>query len=165
MSKRLRNVDEIRKVLLQQQLGICPIYQIPISGKDACVDHNHHDPWEVRGVLHRQSNAMLGKLERSYFRYIKPFTHLTLKEVLANMVEYLERKTIGNPIHPSALNEWVKPFKRLNADNKKMILKNFGLNPGKNDRERVKSIRTLLQKDIITYGELLEEVRALEKFV
>ena len=49
----------------------CPITSACMD--DCVVDHSH-DTGKVRGVLHRQSNVLLGKIENAWKRYVQKST-------------------------------------------------------------------------------------------
>jgi len=69
LSKHLYNAKDVREVREELYDGVCELTGQKTDFKDTVLDHDH-DTQAVRGVLHRQSNAMLGKIENNFKRYI-----------------------------------------------------------------------------------------------
>ena len=84
------DIPKVRQRILQKQNGICPLCQNPIDA--ACLDHHHKKrikgTGQVRGVLCRSCNVMLGKIENNCVRY--GISQKLLPDVLRNMAVYLE---------------------------------------------------------------------------
>ena len=64
-----KDVAEVRTLLKERQSNIDPITGLDIPSKQHVLDHNHNTQF-VRAVLHRQSNAVLGKIENLWSRYL-----------------------------------------------------------------------------------------------
>lgn len=93
-------LPELRDKLLKQQNHICPICKRQIESP--VLDHHHvrrvKGTGLVRGVLCRQCNVLLGKMENNCTRY--SIDQENLPEVLRNMAKYLQKK--HKPyMHPS----------------------------------------------------------------
>lgn len=64
--------------MIQRQNGVCILCFRPL-GSDVCVDHEHREdgaPVEVRGILHRSCNVILGAVEtkgRDFARNISAY--------------------------------------------------------------------------------------------
>ena len=87
-----------RKKLLEEQGGVCALCGEPIQGDDV-LDHDHKTG-EVRGVLHRGCNAMLGHLENN-----RPRNHLgsitRFAKFLASVVRYISQRREDPVYYPS----------------------------------------------------------------
>ena len=57
-----KDVQKVREQLYKEQEGIDPITGLTIPEKQKVLDHDHSNHY-VRAVLHRQTNAVLGKIE------------------------------------------------------------------------------------------------------
>ena len=64
-----KDVQKVREQLYREQEGIDPITKLPIPDKQKVLDHGHSNHY-VRAVLHRQTNAVLGKIENLWTRYL-----------------------------------------------------------------------------------------------
>ena len=85
---------------LAQQGGVCALCGEAIQDGEAVADHDH-TTGQMRGVLHRGCNAMLGHIENN-----RPRHRLTsiarLSKFLAAVVEYLYRKRPeATPLYPT----------------------------------------------------------------
>lgn len=112
MVKQLKHneLPELRDKLLKQQKGICPICKRIIE--DPVLDHHHMKRIKgtglIRGVLCRQCNVMLGKIENNCSRY--GISQEELPAILTNMSRYIRRK--HKPYrHPSAAEKPCKLMK------------------------------------------------------
>jgi hypothetical protein len=141
----------------------CEILGTALRGAEV-LDHDHSN-CVVRGVLHRQSNVFLGKIENSYKRYIRNISCIGLPDLLRSTANYLEHCSYSKykikVYHP----QWIKrvqiDFKKLNVKNKEKYLEVFhGEQIYNNDVERLKalmySIKTV--KDFDFHRELLHEL-------
>ena len=57
-----KDVQKVREKLYEEQEGVDPITGLIIPANQKVLDHCH-DSQFVRAVLHRQTNAVLGKIE------------------------------------------------------------------------------------------------------
>jgi len=79
----------------------------------------------VRGVISRQANSLLGKVENFYIRMCKGDKE-NLPGVLDAMAAYLERETL-DILHPVGLKQLTKKFKNsLTAAEQIVELKDLG---------------------------------------
>jgi hypothetical protein len=94
------DISTLREVLCQKQQGICPICCKELNAP--CLDHHHKKrikgTGQIRGVLCRACNVMLGKIENNCVRY--SIAQEGLPAVLRNMATYLEQPHLPY-IHPS----------------------------------------------------------------
>lgn len=89
-----------RTELLQQQNLTCALCGEVCTADEAVVDHDHKTG-QIRGVLHRGCNAMLGHIENN-----RPRHRLTgiprLTKFLSGVVPYLYRKRPDDtPLYPT----------------------------------------------------------------
>ncbi len=100
----------------------CPILA---SKKDDWVLDHDHQTGMVRGVISRQANSLLGKVENFYIRMCKGDKE-NLPGVLDAMAAYLERETL-DILHPVGLKQLTKKFKNsLTAAEQIVELKDLG---------------------------------------
>jgi hypothetical protein len=130
-----KDVQQVREQLLIEQDGYDKLTFSKILPKQACLDHNH-DTLLVRGVLNRQANAALGKLEGVYTRYLSYWYTGTLSNFLRQAAEYLERPDDTRWRHPHFLKKLKTAFNKLPEGEKSKALKNLGYEDGKNSKER-----------------------------
>jgi hypothetical protein len=100
----------------------CPI--LLRKSDDWCLDHDHQTGL-VRGVISREGNSMLGKVENFYFKMCKGDKE-DLPLVLRAMADYLEFPAM-NVLHPVGLTQLTKRFSRgLTASQQLDLLKELG---------------------------------------
>ena len=85
------DIPKLRREILAEQGGICPLCNNPIQEGEACLDHEHRrrikGSGQLRSVLCRNCNTFLGKLENNSRR-----CNITLKQlpkVLRRVSKYL----------------------------------------------------------------------------
>lgn len=115
------DVAKVRNLLLQEQEGIDPITGELIPKGQAVLDHCH-DSQFVRAVLHRQSNAVLGKLENMHSRYLGWWYDGTLSDFLRGAADYLELDHPQEYYHPGWLKKAKTEFNKLNAGQQLKLL-------------------------------------------
>lgn len=95
-----KDVATVRNDLLKKQNGICPICKKEI--KDPVLDHDHQKRIKgtglCRGVLERNMNSAIGKIENMCSRF--GIQQKDLPFILRNMADYLESPQT-NYLHPS----------------------------------------------------------------
>lgn len=130
-----KDTARIREYLLKQQenLDACTLLEIP--QKQACLDHLHDSEQLVRGVLHRQVNAYIGKLENNYIRMLAWWYPNDLPTFLEQAADYLRRKPLPYR-HPNWIAKLKVEFNKLNSKQMKQVLEHFGYADGKNLKER-----------------------------
>jgi len=87
-------IKPVRMKLARQQQGNCPLCGLPL-GDDTVLDHDHATG-DIRAVLHRWCNSVLGRVENWSGRIghgVNPHTFL------ANTLAYLQH----HAAHPSGL--------------------------------------------------------------
>lgn len=135
----VKDVQRVRELLLKEQNGLDLITNLIIPQKSACLDHVHNDEQLVRGVLHRQSNAVLGKLEGVWTRYLSYWYPHDLPTFLRQAADYLEN-TERNPDkryrHPNWIKKLKTMFNALNASQQNKVLEKLGVPQGSNPSKR-----------------------------
>lgn len=125
----------------------CPI--LASQKDDWVVDHDHQTGM-VRGVISRQANSLLGKVENFYIRMCKGDKE-DLPGVLDAMATYLEQETL-DVLHPVGLTQLTKKFKNsLTAAEQVVELKDLGatkkeLESCSNEKQRCELYRKLTKK-------------------
>ena len=61
----VKDTKRIRELLLKNQRNKDSCTDLELLPKDSCLDHAHDSEQLVRGVLHRQVNSYIGKLENT----------------------------------------------------------------------------------------------------
>ena len=140
------DVKHVREQLTKEQNNKCLVTGLDIPPKQHVLDHMHDDKQLVRGVLHRQVNAFLGKAENAYMRLMQWWYPNDLPALLRECADYLEREEDTRFRH----NGWIKKvntaFNKLKESDKDKVLELMGLEKGKNGAERKK----LFQNGILT---------------
>lgn len=96
----------------------CPIFECDLE--DAVLDHNHHTGM-VRGVIHRQSNSWLGKIENSWKRF-GSCASVDLSSALKNVCKYIDKGDMDY-LHPKGLRQIISRFNRSSKEEQINILK------------------------------------------
>lgn len=135
-----KEVAETRKKLYAEQNGIDKLTGLPLEYKDSVTDHDHKTQY-VRGIIHRQVNAVVGKVENMYIRYIKWWCTMPLPELLRKIADYLELPQDKRYVHPSWLKACQSKFNALDEKSKSAVLKDMALHDGKNGKERKEIFR------------------------
>ena len=122
----------------------CPVLKVQTN--DWVLDHDHQTGL-VRGVISRQANSLLGKVENFFLRMCKQ-DKSKLPGVLRAMASYLERETL-DVLHPVGLVQLTKKFKNsLTASEQVAELKSIGATKQElesccNEKQRCKLYRKL----------------------
>lgn len=155
------DVKEVRRVLLKQQSGLDALTGLPIpSGQEVC-DHCHTTQL-VRGILHRQTNVILGKLENLWVRHLAWWYNGTLSEFLRKAADYLDRDQPREFYHPGWIKRAQIDFNKLKVQQKDQVLTSLGSPLCKNDDLRKKEFKNkILTKtfDYTTIQALLQQTK------
>ena len=99
---KFSEIPTLRKTILEEQQGICPICRGIIGEYEAALDHEHKKKvkgtGQIRGVLCRSCNVFLGKLENNCRRY--NISRKRLPNFLSRIADYL-REEHKPFIHPN----------------------------------------------------------------
>lgn len=142
----IADVKKVRELLTKEQFNTCAVTGLDIPVKQHVLDHAHDETQLVRGVLHRQVNAFLGKSENAFTRLIAWWYPNDLPTLLRECADYLEKEPDDRYRH----NGWIKKvnteFNKLKESQKDTVLTNLGKTAGKNATERKK----LFQSAVLT---------------
>ncbi len=89
-------VAEYRAALLRAQNFVCSLCQRTIEPNEATLDHCHKTG-HTRGVLHRNCNGILGRVEHWSGR-VKMTDRI---DFLENVIKYLNQDYSKRPTHPT----------------------------------------------------------------
>lgn len=142
-------VREVRRALLEQQERKDLLTGLPLKWEDSVTDHNHKTHY-VRGVIHRQSNAVLGKIENLWTRYLKYWYNGTLSEFLRKAADYLERPDDTRYVHPGWLKAMATKFRSLTEKEKAHVLNSMGKKDERNSALRLASFKKALASRAFT---------------
>lgn len=126
----------------------CPI--LDIKTDDWVLDHDHQNGM-VRGVISRQANSLLGKVENFYLKMCKGQKE-DLPNTLEAMAAYLEQETL-DVLHPVGLTQLTRKFGNSNnAEAQVEILKDIGASAEeiaacKNVKQRKELFRNLTKRN------------------
>lgn len=156
-----KHVREVRESLHKEQGFKDALTGHDLHPKDAVCDHNHKTQF-VRGIIHRQANAVLGKIENLWTRYLKFWYNGTLPQFLRSCADYLEQGDDLRYLHPGWLEAIQTRFNTLNEKQKTAVLAKLGQTDGKNSTERKTKFKAAIKDAAFTYAEL-QELIAREK--
>ena len=128
-----KDVQKVREQLYRDQEGIDPITRLPIPEKQKVLDHDHSNHY-VRAVLHRQTNAVLGKIENLWTRYLAWWFTGTLPDFLRGCADYIEKEHPKEYLHPAFIKSLQVQFNKLNEKQKQNVLFKFNEHNGCNTK-------------------------------
>lgn len=147
------DVKKVREQLLKEQGGKDLLTGLEIPAGKACLDHDHKSQY-VRGVLHRQSNAVLGKIENLWTRYLSYWFEGTLQDFLRKAADYLDRKPDTRYLHPHFLKKLQTMFNSLPEASKRSVLSSMNQPEGSNGTERKKLFNKAIKTKQYTFEKL-----------
>lgn len=150
MSISLRTASDVRKIrtsLLKLQKNNDQLTGANLLENNCVLDHDHNTML-VRGVIHRQVNAFLGKVENSYTRYIKYWSNVDLPTLLRMCANYLEKNNNVQLVyyHPAWIKKAKINFNKLTADQQKSFLRNFNIKSMQNPKERKNALVQVIKQ-------------------
>ena len=156
------DVKKVREELLAEQGGVDALTGLPLSAKDAVTDHNHKTH-HVRGIIHRQANAVLGKIENMHNRYLKFWYNDTLSNFLRKCADYLERGDDKRWLHPGWLKATCSKFNSLSEPKKKLVLQSLGKPEGQNAVARKAAFKDALMSRQFTLTQVEHIIKESSK--
>lgn len=156
------DVKKVREKLLKEQGHKDLLTGLKLEPKDAVCDHSHKNQY-VRGILHRQSNAVLGKIENLWTRYLAYWYKGTLQEFLRKTADYLDREIDTRYLHPGFIKRLEVEFNKLNEAGKREVLHKLDVEDGKNATERKAKFKKEILSRKHTYENLLALIKALQE--
>ena len=157
-----KDVAKVREKLYKEQGGKDALTGLPLDYKQAVTDHNHNTQY-VRGVLHRQCNAVLGKIENLWVRYLSYWFEGTLSEFLRKAADYIERKDDHRYLHPGWIRKSQTLFNTLSEGDKKAVLEALGQSQGGNSTERKKLFKKALNTKQFTFEQVKTMIEERKK--
>lgn len=93
---KAKEISTERTRLLVLQGGMCKLCNHPVDPANAVLDHCHKTG-QIRAVLHRTCNSMLGKIENAQQRFA--IDNLRLQNIMQNLMEY--KSSLEPMLHPT----------------------------------------------------------------
>ena len=152
-----KDVVRVRDELYKEQGGIDLITGLKIPDKQAVLDHCH-DSQFVRAVLHRQTNAVLGKIENLEMRFLSWWYDGTLSDFLRGCADYLDKEHEQKYLHPAFIKKLQVQFNKLNEKQKQNILLHFNEEKGCNGTQRKLIFKKFILKRTHSMNEILEAI-------
>lgn len=144
------DVKRVRESLYKEQEGKDALTGLPLDIKQAVTDHNHKTQY-VRGVLHRQSNVVVGKIENLWVRYLKFWYSGTLSDFLRQAANYIEKEDDNRYLHPKWIQRVCTDFNKLSEASKKAVLADLGQPQGDNVSQRKQAFKKAILSKKFTY--------------
>lgn len=152
-----KDVAKVREQLYKEQGGIDPITGLEIPSNQKVLDHCHQTQY-VRAVLHRQSNAVLGKIENLWKRYLQWWYTGTLSDFLRGCADYLDTEHPKEYLHPAFIKSLQVQFNKLNEKQKQNVLSHYGLEKGCNGNQRKVIFKKFILKRTHSMIEILDVI-------
>lgn len=152
------DVKRVRESLYKEQEGKDALTGLPLDIKQAVTDHNHKTQY-VRGVLHRQSNVVLGKIENLWVRYLKFWYSGTLSDFLRQAANYIEKEDDKRYVHPKWIQRVCTDFNKLSEASKKDVLADLGQPQGDNVNQRKQAFKKAILSKKFTYGDVRQIIQ------
>ena len=158
MVKQLYNqkdINELKEKLLKENDLNCCLTGQKIELREAVLDHDHETQF-VRGAIHRQANAALGKIENAFNRYISGWYKGNIDDFLDDIKMYLEESSWNTEyLHPHWIKKCNTEFNKLNERSKEVVLKNMGINGSwSNSKQRKESFKKALLSKKYKYRDI-----------
>ena len=154
----VKDTKRVRESLLKNQNNKDACTNLELSPKDSCLDHVHDSEQLVRGVLHRQVNSYIGKLENNFTRMLSWWYPKTLPEFLEEAADYLRKNTL-----PYRHLNWMKKlkteFNKLSASQQNEVLKTLGSITGSNPKTRKELFAKVVMDRSLGYDVILSTIK------
>lgn len=143
--KYIRQKD-LKRYRIDHRPAICPITKR--ADFAPVVDHCHKSGF-IRGVICREANAVLGRIENAYCRMSESSRVQSLPQMLRNMADYLEAKPAKH-VHPLGFRQLYKRFMYLSKDEQIQAIEDAGgvayiAHSKKNAEQRQKYYKQLIR--------------------
>lgn len=141
----VKDIKNVREKLFKEQKFLDKLTGLTVDHKTICLDHSHDENQYVRAVLHRQTNAALGKLENVWLRYLSywyPYSLPTFLRQAADYIDNFSKQPDKRYRHPSWMKKVKTLFNKLQSKNQDKVLLILAGIKGKNVKER----KTLFNK-------------------
>lgn len=150
------DVQRVRALLLKKQNGLDAVTGLPLEPSDAVCDHDHKTQY-VRGILHRQVNVIIGKIENAWLMYLSWWYPDSLPVLLRKVADYLESKHFTGYVHPSWIKHCQVQFNKLKPSQKNIVLEELGLQALPNDSLR----KVAFKKELLTRKHTLATILSM----
>lgn len=165
MTKSLFNqkdVTEVRRQLQIEQDNLDALTHLEIPAGQAVLDHDH-DSQMVRAVLHRQTNAALGKIENIWTRYLSYWYPGTLADFLNQASTYIRQPVDDRWYHPAWRKKITTQFNKLTAAQQNMFLSNLGYPEGSNPAKRKAILKKVLLDKSLGFDILQDQIDSFKE--
>lgn len=159
----VKDVKTVREFLLKEQNGLDLLTGIQIPDKYAVLDHCHDDDQLIRGVLHRQCNAVLGKIENLWTRYLSYWYPYNLQTFLRQAADYLDREQDTRFRHPNFQKKLKIWFNKLTSKQQNEVLKLLGGYGGANSMQRKDIFSKLILDKKLTFVYIREVINKVKE--
>jgi hypothetical protein len=155
------DIKRVREEIFNNQNAKCALTGIDITNKDAVLDHDHKNNY-VRAVLHRQSNAVLGKIENLYTRYLSWWYNGSLSDFLRQVADYLDVNHPKLHVHPGWMKKVKTTFNKLKAADKDKVLILLGSDSQVNETKRKETFSKILLKRHHDYDTIVNILNSIK---
>lgn len=145
------DVKKVRELLTKEQYNVCSVTGLNIPVKQHVLDHSHDEEQLVRGVLHRQTNAFLGKAENAFTRLIAWWYPNDLPTLLRQCADYLEKEPDTRYRHNGWIRKINTQFNKLKESQKDLVLISLCEKKGSNATERKKLFQSMILTKQFSY--------------
>lgn len=155
-----KDINALRDLLLAEQDEYCLLSGKYLKAKDAVLDHDHETMF-VRGVINRQANAALGKIENIYKRYLAHWYDGDIKDFMRDSITYLNKTKYNfSHYHPHWIKKSKTEFNKLNERSKSLVLKKMGIETTcSNAKERKDAFGKALMTKKYKYQNILQWIK------
>ena len=153
-----KDVARVRDKLYKEQGGRDLITGLVIPPKQSVLDHCH-DSQFVRAVLHRQTNAVLGKIENLEMRFLSWWYEGSLSDFLRGCADYLDKEHEQKYLHPAFIKKLQVQFNKLNEKQKQNVLSYFGEETGVNSTQRKLTFKKFILKRSHSMRDILQVIQ------
>lgn len=98
MKLKYKDIKPFREAQLQKQNYCCALCGEPLTLEEAVLDHCHKTG-QLRGVIHRGDNTLLGRIENNMPRSRVNMTRLA--NISQNLIKYLTQESVTELLHPT----------------------------------------------------------------
>jgi hypothetical protein len=149
-----KEIAEVKKQLHKEQNSKCALSGVVVDLKDCHTDHAHDDQQLVRGVLHKQSNMCLGRLEGLWTRFLKHWYPQDLPTFLRQSADYLDRPIDTRWRHSGWIKKIQTKFNTLKEKQKDDVLTKLGYDKQPNGLARKNMFKKAILSRQFGYPEL-----------
>ena len=156
------DVKRVREFLFSEQEGYDACTGLDLPPEKACLDHDHASQL-VRGVLHRNVNALIGVMENNYRRHLHSWYPYDLPSFLRLAADYLEKEDDLRWFHTGAIRRNQADYNKLNEAQKDLVLSTLGYPTGSNGKERKDRFKQVLLDRDLGYLKIKEAINKVKE--